>query len=293
MRRTLAVLLLAALVATTGCSGLFRGDSEPAATTTPPPEERLAPGISENGVYNASALVDAHLSQLSDTGFAYTYSSRSVTRMLVEHAADGRLVRREDPHVSVGLAVNGTVRAERGFYPHRHELTRQLEDRHGSDGGGEVATVERVVRYSNGSDGVKRVVRNDITYENYSLARSWDISIPTLFEAVLEAGDWKVTEVTDDGDRIVLRATGPSPAARLNPQWSLDQFSFSGRMVVTSDGLIRSFRGNLTTPEGRPEASGIRVYERNTRVITYTLTQVGNVTVDAPPWLAEARNATE
>jgi hypothetical protein len=80
MRRALGMVLIAVLVVLAGCSGVLGGGGgEPTETVTPAavptdeptptPVPRLAPGLTEQGIENASALVAAHASFLQTRSF--------------------------------------------------------------------------------------------------------------------------------------------------------------------------------------------------------------------------------
>ena len=66
LRRVALPVLLASLLVLAGCSGTSQLSSP-----NEPTEEELPPGVSQDGVDNASTLVDAHSNALNESGYAY------------------------------------------------------------------------------------------------------------------------------------------------------------------------------------------------------------------------------
>jgi hypothetical protein len=91
MRRALGMVLIAVLVVLAGCSGVLGGGGgEPTETVTPAavptdeptptPVPRLAPGLTRQGIENASALIGAHTSLLQNRSFTQKSNTTGVAQ---------------------------------------------------------------------------------------------------------------------------------------------------------------------------------------------------------------------
>lgn len=259
----LRALLVVALLLVAGCNGLQPSDpgTAPAdGTVTPAPlpddGRQVAPGVTTDGIANASALRRAHVDHLEDGSFDYR------TRYAVRHD-------------------DGTVLAGQ-----RQRWTVDSEDRYvvrNSSGQLYPGTTDRVLTWSNDTVLVSR-----IEYENGSVDyRGDELPGPSVEErppgvTLLERYDPVVTDDRSaNGTTEYLLAD--DDVTQL-PMGSYENVTAAGpgqlRAVVTEDGFVR--RARLTAPLDIGEGSGRLVIE-----IRYDLDGGG---ADPPEWLSEARD---
>lgn len=218
-----------------------------------PPE--YPPGVTAEGVTNASALLDAHWTALRNEGYVVERWENTTTRRervpenltrreyeRYEVAAGGTTVfhdRRSAPvaRPRVGQSTwdNGTIRVERhherGWPPDRTDFVIE------ATGGNESAPAQ---------------------------VRGWPASLP-------EADAWTRTAVHGTGADTVVRIW----AERTWPDGS----KFTGTAIVEADGLIRRL-STTRTDHGDERSSTDRV--------TIRLREVGVDRVERPPWFERA-----
>ena len=124
MRRKIGIVLIAALVILAGCSGLFvgdRGDSERSTSTvtpmavptdepTPTPTPQLAPGLTQQGIVDRSALLSAHDSYLQNRSFTLHTNQAAL-------ASNGTLYSGFQSTLQVGPPETGVYYTGNATYP--------------------------------------------------------------------------------------------------------------------------------------------------------------------------------
>ena len=264
--KRLAVIAVALVVAFAGCTGFgggtdTPGDSSATPTASPPPTEPPTstpaeghpPGVSDDGLANASALVRAHADAVNETG----YRSELVTT--VEFA---------DEDASIGpatLTFEAAVPAD--GRPYRITQT--------NDGG--LSEDYEWVTWAN--DSVR--VTNHTTYPPFGNATSkYEMDDPrpappdvaaTAFYEFLRMGEFEIAEAGED--RLTLRATGANESAT-----DVNVTSYEGEVVVDRRGVVRE--GNVTV-EYVADDQQIRTS------LEYTV-ETGDVTVEKPAWVGTA-----
>ncbi len=259
-----AVLMLAFA----GCTG-FVGDSdtdapeEPSATSTPTstptspptstPAEGHPPGVTDDGLANATALVRAHADAVNETGY------RSQLVVTTEFA---------DANASIGpatLTFEAAVPADGTPY-------RLYQN----NSGGLSQDYERVT-WAN--DSVR--VTNHTTYPPFGNATSRyemeearpappDVAA-TSFSEFLRMGEFDLAEAGED--RITLRATGANESAA-----DVNVTSYEGELVVDRRGVLR---------EGSVEVAYVSDGQQIVTTLEYGV-RVGDVDVEKPPWVGTA-----
>jgi hypothetical protein len=239
-----------ALVALAGCSLPFGGtDAGPADDGGPYP-----PGVSADGVDDATALLEAHAESLADTGFR----ARSVTTTRVEGGS---------PIGESTLTYEAAAEADASPF--------RLVD---NNSGGLSRDYERVT-WGNETVAVQR--RTDYpafgnattTYRTVPVERAGgDLAIRPLFllTEFLVNGSF---EVAPEGDRVVLNLTGYDGEEITDA---------TGEVVVDREGRIRSAEVEFAQASGRVDG-------RLASTTTFELRQVGDVDVERPDWVSRAR----
>lgn len=164
------------------------------------------------------------------------------------------------------IDASGEVRASANLSTHLRRVDRQAP------------TEERVVQWTNGTAGARRVHQPDTSYEPYRESPTPRLTHHYLVPQMVSRGDWSVDSI--DGDRVVLTTD-------FHPEHG-DLRSFEGRMVVDSAGRIHQLEVTVTTSnvDARSEETH---HVLATRHFVYEVSRVGNVSVPAPDWLDEAR----
>lgn len=282
--RPRTVLLLVAAVLLAGCGAVDTASGPAVSTATltpaPVPEERgpdggrlLAPGLSTSGVFDVDALVESHRTTLTERGFVLT-RNRTVVRP--NDAASRRPLNTVGVRIVVGPGADS------------YHLTR----------------IERSVREWPFVDtyaliGVwysEPVVRNRFVDEG-RVARYWgqnraaadgpirDLTQIRSVRSDLEAVDLRaVGNRTAEGIRVYrLRGTRFENPDELDvpPLFSTPE---NVSMVARIDerGVVRSYVLSFDATFG---GDPVRVRR------TYRITDVGNVTVDRPEWVARANES--
>lgn len=260
MRRALPALLAVVLVsALAGCSGL-----------TPPtdPGSELPPGVTERGVDDPDALLDAHLESLRSVsyGVSDTFVSRSNS---------------EWPDVRVEREI------EFAADPSRYRMRSvTVLDRSTSR---DTRTIEL---WSNGTAIAARRTNGELTtYEGTTDAVGLFYPEPTPAEyteslyVVLATANLSVVAATGE-DEILLGGSIPHESAgiartvdRSGAPRGTTYADASVRLIVTDRGLIKWWRVSWTTITDEH-----RVRESR----TVRLRELGSADVDRPPWVAQA-----
>ena len=269
MRSALRALLLAALVVTAGCSGVFGSDSGPTAETTTTDSGPVAPGLTEDGLADPVALADAHADSLD--GESLTFEERRVQRY-----DDG----------SVRWRENRTVRAASNRT--RYLMVTDLVGRPmlGDDGGrAEVFAdgdrIYRSVQTANGSwTDVLREADGDPAKPRrvpIDLARSDEIYV--LLNVFDVNGSENVERLAPDSQRYRLRSSTIDTPELLASRLELDEVrNATLEAVVTPDGRVEEYRVGY---EGVHDGAVVR------GEATVWYDEVGETTVEVPDWVAE------
>ncbi|WP_195156015.1 hypothetical protein [Halococcus agarilyticus] len=272
MTRALVAVVVATLVVLAGCSAVFGGDggdgeSTPTVTPmavptdepTPTPVPQLAPGLTGEGIENASALVAAHTSRLQNTSF----TRRSNTTGL---AANGSIVLRGTTTLRAGPSGEGVYSiAERNAtdgYPSSGSIPVHTEI-WSNDG--------RLLlnwTYANGTS----------TYDRFPNAgERYGVTGAGLRYALepLGTANTSVTELERNGTTL-YRVRGRARDA--------ERGNVSVRLIVDTSGLIREYRTSLRTTFG----------ENVSRTVSEgRLSGIGTTDVpERPSWVETALNRT-
>lgn len=273
MQRTVGVVLVVVLVVSAGCSGMFVGDgggeSTPTVTPmavptdepTPTPVPQLAPGLTGEGIENATALVAAHASQLRNTSFT---TRLNTTRL----AANGSVVSQQTGMLRAGPPGSSvySVSERNGSSPHSRFRAALVHTEVWSNGG-------RVVlnrTYANGTTTYDRI-RIDGTGIRFGTRGA-------LLRFILEpfgTANTSVTELERNGTTLYRVRGRIRDGGRGN---------VSVRLVVDPRGIIREYRSVQRT-----------TFERNVSRIVREARFSGIGATDAPErpaWVDEALNRT-
>ncbi|WP_254537608.1 DUF7537 family lipoprotein [Halomarina litorea] len=260
MRR--AALACVVLLVLAGCSA--GGGSSPTATPAAVPTDRpVPPGLGEESVANASALVDAHDAALSGTSF-------TVRREYLVRAPNGTVYVRETVTTLVG--ADGTY--------------RHVEDRDVSPGA--VFGEEHVESWSDGNRTLLRYGRDDARVLELSPGHGADrrefLTRPDggRFRPLL-TGDGRrtVERVERDGETrflVTVRSESPVGVGAPRPRGFVADTPFTYELVVGMDGVVRSMAVRY---EGHFLDGGDA-----TLTFTVRYVDVGETTVERPAWAA-------
>lgn len=259
------VRLVAALLA---CALVLAGCVAPPAASDQAPsgvdDDELPPGVTTDGVSNASRLLDAHLSALNETG----WKERHVMRFRGPHYRfDG-----------VGLLVEDeTIAATPGMEEIRIVQERRFES----------SELSETVLSNQWFDGNRELVKlrcpsGEVVYRAHEPRH--DPALLTIRRLPvygwLRAGDYELADVNRSGDRTLFTFVADEAATRAG----YDRF-VNGTFVVDSTGRIHRFEtvGRWTTDDG------VKVTRRD----SYELLEVGVSDLEPPEWADTAeREAT-
>jgi hypothetical protein len=268
-RTSLLYLVIVVLVAFSGCNAFNNPDTTtltpapvPTDEPTPTPVPRLAPGLTQDGVVNASALAAAHDALLENTSFTMhrtvtyrTHSGTPVRRMtsVARVGDDGRFL--------VTKRWNGTTHLRRAVYYYDGE--RLL-----------VAT----------TDAFETTYRR-MPPETATSLRSVVVGTDAeRIERLFVTTEMQVVGRTESNGSTVYRLVPGIGQNQSNATVSIGR-SVSVRARITDRGLVRryTFRQTLSG-EGPDGAVVIVVWTR--------YTDVGSTTPERPAWYATAVSAT-
>jgi hypothetical protein len=258
-----AVVALAALVVLAGCGALQGGPTAgpgDGGTTPDVSGVTFPPGVNGSGVTDVGALLAAHRTAMVDSGFVYRFEHRMVTEL-------------PNNTTVTEIDASGEVRAARNLTATRESIDREAPD------------VETVEQWSNGTAGFQRVTPANTTFDRTE-APSRLVTTHHILRNLVARDTWNVTAVADDGSRIVLRSDNRTDT--VGGREISD--TVDGRMVLDGDGRILQL---TVTVENREYSEQQEDSVFHTRTLDYDVTQVGNVSVSAPDWVDEARNATD
>lgn len=275
MRPALRALLLAVLVTTAGCSGVFGGDTEPTTGTTATDDGPLPPGLTEDGLADASALVDAHASSLDNESM--TLQEHRVQRYGNETLRwrDNRTLQTAANRTRYLMISDVTGKPVLGDSGGRAEVF--------ADGG----RLYRSVRTPNGSwsDVVRTAGSDPATLRSIPLDPSRTDDLYVLLNVFGANGSENVRERTPDARRYLVRSSTLEHPALLASHLELDEVrNATLEAVVTSDGFIEEYRIEY---EGTHDGAVVRG-ER-----THWYSEAGETVVEAPGWLDEMEGRSE
>ncbi len=268
--------MLVVCVVLAGCNGVFGSDAgtpertlTPAAVPTdeptPTPVPQLAPGLTGEGVVNASALAAAHDATLDDTSF-------TVRRTVTYRTRNGTSIRRiesvtrvaDDGRFRITKRWNGSTPLRRVAYY--------------DDG-------ERLLVATTGTDDAttyRQASPGTVVAQRSSVAAAGSRRIETMFVA----GETVVAGRTERNGTTVYRLV-PAETLRRSPETTTGL----GRAVsvearVTDRGRVRSYTlVQRLSGEGSDGAASIVVSTRYSRV--------GSTDVERPAWYGTALAATD
>lgn len=295
MGRTALVVLVVVVLSTTGCLVAFDASTDPGdgpSTPTPAagtePEsmsaadtgERSAavptstaaegrpmrvsssetvfpPGTSEEGIENATVLLNAHTNTLVRTGFVVSSSANATVRetgMLIDGTTRG----------GARVAANGTA-----YRAYRVDAAGPFQRRSEGWYGG---TIERHRRVTE----VGRVHESDRERRS-----AGELAGRPLLAPHLEAGEFEVTAVerSDTGTLLTFAANGFDDESTLSkglPEGTAAVRSYDATAVVDSEGRIRSFTATVEYTIGDRNA---------THHLEYRIERIDDVDVDRPEWV--------
>jgi len=266
-------LALATLLALAGCGAPVAGPTpEPTDRLTPvsvpnASDDGVAPGVTEDGVVDATALKDAHIAQLRGGDF-------TLRRVRVERYANRSL--RARTTLDATYPGDGRYRIERTFEGPDH-------DRLGTGG--------TTIQYGNatGSVRIRRAPNGTVLDRSTGPPVSGATTRTALLTApfsgrrvllIFRAADFD--DVTPVAGRDAYRLEGGGVADPAALQSLLSPSRVEGiedvwvTAVVTSDGLVERLEFAYTAIiDGRP----VRIV----RTVRY---ETGNVTLDRPAWVS-------
>lgn len=270
MQRTLGAVLLAVLVVLAGCSGVFGGSGEPTETVTPAPVPtdeptptpvpRLAPGLTGQGIENASALVAAHASFLRNQSFTRQSNSTGVT-------SNGSVLVRTTSMLRAGPPGEGlySVIERNGSYLFEGRATLPVHSEAWWEG-------QRYV--------VKRTFQNGTTtYRQPPVSATRSDIVAGTLPYRLESFSTNNTMVSEHFTRNGTTLYRVRGVTRSNTAGNLTL-----RLLVDSRGLIH----NYTTIRRLPFGMNISKSVTKTRFVAINTTDAP----ERPPWYDEAVNRT-
>lgn len=270
-------MLVAGLVLLAGCNGLA-GSPTPTTAVTPAPVPSTPPyppGLTAEGVVDASPLATAHAQAVSNR--SYTLRSNRTVRY-----ANGSL--RSRLTVSVELADNRTYLA-RASTAGEHAPTFLGRP------------PARATFWSNGSLYLRAYTKDDETTYNQFVPSdrfiaSWQYWVSTAayggvgnyarrtYELAFESLDTRVAGEVSAGNATLFRVVGrPEGDTGFLPGNVRRIRNLTVVALVESSGLVRSFRVRYT---GVQNGEPVRVRW------TVTYSDVGSTTVPRPPWFERA-----
>ncbi len=263
----LRTALLVAMLLLAGCAGgnLSIDDAstttsndattvESTTQTTQPTAETLPPGVTKDGVSNASALISAHKSELEETGYSFEYRTETAV---------------EDK--SIVATQHGVVSA--GFTSYRSETVAEY------DVGKESRSVQRTV-WANRSAVLSKSVTNGTTRYRELLKRSSRFGVNrSYFDAkmtksmelglLLSSNEFAVvtTERVDGRTMTTLRTADTSR--------SDNSTDVGATLLVDATGRVHEFEWTAQTNRGRETRE-------------FELTGTDPDSVERPDWTEQA-----
>jgi hypothetical protein len=255
--RTAPALVLVALLALSGCAGLFAGTSSPSPTDTSaePPAETV-PGVTDGRLTDASALLGAHAEALTATGYETRIEVNATERLRGDRYEASRLQQ--------------TI-----VEPGSGEYLFRLTDR---------AAGARFDTWGNGSVSVTRARFGDTTqYRTGGASDPVALTGTGVVGPFLNATELVVDSRRQNGTRTVvtLTSTGTptSDAVGVVPANATDVRNYQVEVTADTAGRILLVRASADYTLGG-EASSMSV--------RFDLVRTDRPAVERPPWAAEA-----
>ncbi len=258
--RRLVPLALALLVVLSGCSALDPGGTDATPTATPPADTDV-PGVTDGELTNASALVDAHVAALPETGFETNQDVNGTQVVRGEVRPSARRVR---------------TLVESGAAEYRYRvLNREAGSRFDFWGN----RTMQVVRSQYGGE-TRAVQVTNRTATVSALARA------TLLETYLGASAFSVAgQSTENGTTYVtLTADATTDPEAVSPTNATDVRNYDAEAVVDERGRVHSLTVTADYTH-RGEAHSLSVVYQLTRL------EVGDGDVTKPSWARERLQA--
>jgi hypothetical protein len=273
-RTTVASVAVVILVLVSGCNGLFGSDKTtpsvtPAAVPTDSPtratpDQQIAPGVSDNGITNASALLTAHTAILNNTSF----TRRQNTTTLY---TNGSVIFRGMSILRAGDRGEGFYR--RLTYDWRSPISTRI-------------VRERIETWSNGDQTFSQIIfsNNTTRYARSSQSFRADASGPPTTASMLRSiVQLPGTLLTPANSTIVTYTTrNDTQMYRIHSMFHTSSMSYTIELLVDERGVIH-------------ESTIIRVPTHSAKIsiTSASYSNIGTtVPPDQPPWYSRAKNAT-
>ena len=290
MTRAVPLTALVCLLVLAGCSGFADGGAQsgadvgetsgaagvssaavtpaPVPTTepTPSPPTEVAPGITEAGVRNASALAVAHDAILEDRNYTVirnvTYRATNGTilthrRSVRRVGTDGRLYLRRTWDRATGVRREAVWSDGRRVFRARTYANGTTTYRRTES---DTAGRQRAIGARTGSEQIERV----FTVAEVRVVDRYERNGTVLYRLVSANATRSGTDVTDRSDR--------------------DGRAVSAEALVTTQGLVRTYEFRQTLSDD---------LDGTTRIVVSTrYVDVGTTTITRPPWYDDALRAT-
>jgi hypothetical protein len=253
--RTVPLVLLAAMLVLSGCAGPFGGSSGSGSPTPAAGDVPDVPGVSDGELTNVSALLSAHVSGMTETGYE-TNVVVNATELLRGERYDAR--RRQQTLVE----------------PSADEYVYRLTD---------FAAGARFDTWGNDSVSVTRArFQNTTRYQRGSAASPQALTGVRLVQPFLRATEFEVTSVGRESNRtlVTLTSTGsPGDDLSVVPRNATDVRNYRARLVVDTTGRILSFEATADYTIGGDEGS---------MRIVHDVLRTDRPRVERPEWAEEA-----
>lgn len=236
----------------------------PSPTPTAEPQDKLPPGVSEEGVENASVLTTAHTQTLAQTGFVVASQGKAtvVRRGTLVEAETGMKATVEANRT----AYRATRSTEASYFSRQRDAWFNVEESRSQaffrriENPGETAHGKRDP-HPIGTLAGKGVLRSHFQGGNFTVAN---------VESANETTRVTLTANSVENETALLK-TLPDGAERVT--------SYEGEAVVDEQGRIHSFTATVEY---------VIQGERKTYEIAYEIRQIGDVSVQRPDWVDKA-----
>jgi hypothetical protein len=271
MSTRLATVAVVALVVLSGCAGSAAQSTTATETSANATEQAdassadLPPGVSADGVENASALLAAHRAALAETGYVYRvqYAVSAEGSFAQQGAARSAVAKNHAP-----IRVRSVSDIQSGNQSRRVRTDVWANET--------VALYEYRSRNRTRYDKSNASLSPDET-ERFARRATLDVvaeaSLSNLVELALRSGEYEVagTESVDGATLTTLRATAPNGSV----PGLANASTYDGTLVVDDRGRVH-------------EMSLIAEGDRSSVRYEFTLAKFGGVVVEYPAWADQA-----
>lgn len=275
MRRLLPFVLVVCVVLA-GCNGVFVTESDdrtptltpvavPTDEPTPTPVPRLAPGLTADGVTNASALAAAHLDTFENTSF-------TMQETVVYRSEDGIPIRRIESTTRVG--DDGRFRVTKRW----NGSTALQQVGYYDDGERVLVTTTR----TNDATTYRRLSSQAVAAQRSSVSDGGSGRIETMFVAA----ETRVAGRTERNGTTVYHLVPTGTRGNSSNTATILDRSVSVHARVTERGLVRNY--TLTQRLSGDGADGA-----TTIVVSTRYTAIGTTDIERPAWYERAVAATD